>query len=245
MISAVRTTLFLLLLCVQGVLNAYYAQDFTEAKSIARVIWADHRETFYGGCRYDRQGVVDFKSCHYTPIDPRKSKRISWEHVVPVSWYGNQLSCWKDKPCRSQKGKPLPGRECCRKVNRDFRQMEADLHNLVPAIREINTQRRHYAYAELPYLHKQKVNGFHFYVDEQRQLVEPRKEAKGMAARITLYMSKKYDIKLPEDQRKLLKKWNGRYPPSAWEKRWHSQVSAIQGDINPYIQDYNNNKNRG
>jgi deoxyribonuclease I len=238
-------SLFLFLLCASSAVSAYYAENFTEAKKIARLIWLDHRETFYVACKYNKQGVVDFKSCLYTPSDPLKSKRISWEHVMPVSWYGKTLPCWKNSGALPRKGKPLSGRDRCRKTDPHFRQMESDLHNLVPAVREINSLRRDYAYAELPTLSHDHPNRFHFYVDKKRQLADPREEVRGMAARITLYMSEKYDVKLPQDHKRQLEIWNGRYPPSAWERRWHQQVCAIQGDINPYIQNYDNNKNRG
>lgn len=244
-----KATILLFFVCLNSAAVAYYAQDFTEAKKIARIVWSENRETFYCGCHYDRHGNIDYKSCSYLPVDKRKSKRISWEHVVPASWYGKTLDCWTHGQCIKNNGKTYTGRDCCRKVDPKFREMEADLHNLVPAIRELNIQRQNYPYAELSALHKtceaNTQNCCHFYVDTKRQLAEPRDEVKGMAARITLYMAKKYNIPLDSNEKHLLNEWNVRFAPSRWERRWHQQVSAIQGDVNPFIQNYDNNKNRG
>lgn len=216
---------------------ADYAENFTEAKKVARLIWAEHRETFYCGCKYDRQGNIDFNSCSFSPALGKKYavKRVSWEHVLPVSWYGKQHACWK-------KNRRQSAREACRQQDPDFRRMEADLHNLVPAVREINMRRKHYAYGELP---KGSCMGCDFAVNDYLQMVEPRDEVKGMAARITLYMIQKYEISIKETQRQVLMQWNRRFPPNRWEKRWHEKVSMIQGDQNPYIKDYNRYKKRG
>ena len=211
---------------------SYYAEDFSEAKRLARMIWSDHRVTFYCGCHYDRHGNVDFKSCDYTPKDKHASKRISWEHILPVSWYGNTRPCWKQN--RSKRP-----REVCRQVDPEFRKMEADLHNLVPAIREINTIRRHYGFAELS---SGTCIGCQFTVNSGLKLVEPRDEAKGMAARIMLYLSDKYQISMKKTQKDVLLKWNKRFPPDPWEIQWHEKVAVIQGDRNPYIDFYNNAK---
>lgn len=234
-LKMIKTILLLICLTVQSISMAHYAEDFTEAKKVARLIWAEHRETFYCGCKYDRQGNIDFKSCSFSPGNQYRSKRISWEHIVPVSWYGKQRPCWK----KNQRQKP---REACRQQDPDFRRMEADLHNLVPALREINMKRKHYAYGNLP---PGSCMGCDFVVNNHLQMVEPRDEVKGMAARIMLYMIQKYNISIKEAQKQVLIQWNHRFPPDGWEKRWHEKVSTIQGDRNPYIDHYKTNKKRG
>lgn len=268
-----KIVLLLICLVFQSVAVADYAENFTEAKKIARLIWAEHRETFYCGCKYDRQGNIDFMSCSFSPkkkctqtnlilgkaaseqspshahlvhgwgeraqLTQHKIKfgkgKISWEHVVPVSWYGKQRPCWK-------KNRGQGAREACRKQDPDFRRMEADLHNLVPAVREINMRRKHYAYGELP---ADTCMGCNFAVNDYLEIVEPRNEVKGMAARITLYMVQKYEISIKGGQKQILMQWNKRFPPTQWEKHWQEKVSVIQGDQNPYIAYYNKYKKRG
>jgi deoxyribonuclease-1 len=232
MIKASYKTYFVLILCglmaIQKLAAAHYAENFSEAKKVARLIWSEHRETFYCGCPYDRYGTIDYEQCSFRPSDKRASKRISWEHIMPVSWYGVSRSCWKS----SKNQKP---REACREKDPDFRKMEADLHNLVPAIREINTVRRNYGYGQLK---GDSYQGCHFIINKPLKLVEPRDEVKGMTARIMLYMAEKYQIKLKPGQKQILMTWDHAFPPDAWEKRWHEKVSTLQGDRNPYIDNY-------
>lgn len=215
------------------------AKDFDQAKKMARAIWNEHRETFYCGCAYDRHGVINFNTCSYIPKNKRKDKIIGWEHVIPVSWYGNQLQCWKEEICVNKKGKSYRGRNCCRKLDPRFREMEADLHNLVPVIRDVNFARGNYYFAEFHLENKREkfyFNQCNLIIDERYRLVEPRDEVKGMVARISLYMADKYGIDLGKKQRKLLIDWNSKFAPTAWEIRWNEKVASISGEFNPYIQ---------
>jgi len=56
-------------------------------------------------------------------------------HVVPAWEFGHQLQCWQDG-----------GRKNCGKNNPQFKKMEADLHNLVPAVGAVPVKAfsRHY-----------------------------------------------------------------------------------------------------
>lgn len=212
--------------------------NFHEAKKAAKAIWQEHRETFYCGCKYSRKGIIDTKKCRYTPKDKRKAKSINWEHIVPVSWYGQTLSCWDDRSCYTTRRKKLKGRACCREKDMGFNLMEGDLHNIVPEIPEVNSARKNYAFGEF-YL-KNKLPEHYFQqcqliIDRRYRIVEPRDEVKGMVARIHLYMAQKYQISLSKEQEKILREWHERFPSSDWEKKWNRKVAQIQGDLNPYI----------
>lgn len=223
--------LFLLGVCIPTL--AKEPRNFQEAKKMARIIWNEQRQTFYCGCRYDKHGVVDFKSCSYIPSNSRKDKKISWEHVVPVSWLGQQRACWQSTRCLSKTGKKLKGRACCQQTDKQFNQMEADLHNLVPAIREVNSARKNYRFGEF-YLKKgeDKFNFNHckIIIDDRYQVVEPCDDAKGMVARIHFYMAKEYNLELSEQQKRLLSDWDKRFPPSSWELKWNEKVAKIYTD---------------
>ena len=58
-------------------------------------------------------------------------------HVMPAENFGRHLSCWKEG-----------GRKACKK-DPIFNEMEADMHNLVPAIGELNADRSNYKFAAL------------------------------------------------------------------------------------------------
>jgi len=213
-------------------------ENFQEAKKIAKALWKDNHYTFYCGCSFNQYGIIDFSSCDYKPNDIRKDKRISWEHVVPVSWYGRRLSCWHQKPCQHNNKTYHRGRECCSETDENFKKMETDLHNLVPAIRSVNMARKNYVFGEFYSPNKSKYfyRNCHIIIDDKYQVVEPCDEVKGMIARIHLYMAKKYEIPLGDQQLRLMKDWNARFPAKEWEKVWNRKVAQIQGNLNEYIQ---------
>ncbi|HPY42666.1 MAG TPA: endonuclease, partial [Thiolinea sp.] len=114
--------------------------SFSQSKLVlAQKIYKNHLVGFYSSCRFHAQQkllVSDWASCGYQARkNPERAKRIEWEHVVPAWVFGHQLQCW-------QQG----GRAHCRDTNAQFRQMEADLHNLVPAIGELNGDRNNFPY---------------------------------------------------------------------------------------------------
>lgn len=57
---------------------------------------------------------------------------------MPAWAFGHQLQCWQEG-----------GRKACRKDPR-FVQMEGDMHNLVPAVGEVNGDRSNYSFGMLP-----------------------------------------------------------------------------------------------
>ncbi|WP_420794614.1 endonuclease [Thalassomonas viridans] len=85
--------------------------------------------------------------CGYKPWNSKTKKGkinmraqcIEWEHVVPAWEFGHQLQCW-------QTGK----RKNCAATSPKFQQMEGDLHNLVPAIGEINEDCSNFKYSMIP-----------------------------------------------------------------------------------------------
>jgi len=211
-------------------------KNYTEAKNTARHIWQDHRETFYCGCAYNKQGVINYSSCDFKPKNTRKNRYITWEHVVPVSWLGKDLPCWKGEGCVSKNGKTIKGRNCCRKKDKKFRQMEADLHNLVPEIGELNQARQNYRFTSDMQYPSQAFAGCEMLIDDVNERVVAPLHLRGTIARIHLYMSKKYGIVLNAPDRKQFEEWHQQYGPDAWEKKWNEKVTHVQGSSNEFIQ---------
>lgn len=216
---------------------AYAAvKNYTEAKKTAQVIWHEHRETFYCGCAYNKQGVINFSSCDFKPKNERKARYITWEHVVPVSWFGKSLPCWQGEGCVSKRGKPYKGRKCCQKTDKAFRQMESDLHNLVPEISDVNRARRNYRFISDMAYPSHAFAGCELVIDDINEQVVAPVHQRGAIARIHLYMAKKYGIVLSADERKQFEAWHQQYAPSSWEKKWNQKVASVQGSVNEYIQ---------
>lgn len=233
--------LLLILWIIFGCVSLTHAEieNFQEAKKAAKLIWQDHKLTFYCGCQYDNQLVIDHASCHYRPLDARRAKRVEWEHVVPVSWFGYTRPCWRERICKTKKGKTYAGRQCCEKVDPEFRRMYYDLHNLVPAVGEINQARAHFRFIE-GQINQPSAQGCEIQIDENRRTVIPKPALKGMIARIYLYMAHQYPLKLSKQQREQFIRWHRDYPPDAWEKEWNLRVKAVQGTDNHFISNYFN-----
>ncbi|BDB67383.1 hypothetical protein Hc94105_1606 [Helicobacter cinaedi] len=151
----------------------------------------------------------------YTPRKPFTSKgkanvrakRIEFEHIMPAHRFGGQLECW-------QKG----GRKACAN-DENFKKMEAEKRNLVPAIGEINADRSNFAYAESKDVPQGQYGKCQAYTDFKNKRFYPRDEVKGIIARIYLYMAKQYKITLTQEEQSLMESWDKAYPPTEYEMR--------------------------
>ena len=173
---------------------------------------------------------MDPISCGYNPRLPftrsgkvnKRAKRIEWEHVLPAYWFGHQLKCW-------QKG----GRKSCKNDKR-FKQMEADLHNLQPAIGELNADRSNFRFSMLEG-ESRNYGECDFEVELKDKKAEPPPNVRGDIARSYFYMAKQYDLKLSSQQIKLLNVWNAVDPVDSWERERNKWIYSIQGVENPFI----------
>lgn len=209
--------------------------SFRTAKKYLKNIYADHQITFYCGCNYSVRGI-NYKNCPYIPpIGSKRAHRVEWEHLVPAQFFGRNFTAWREgnEECKRKNGKPFKGRKCARKTSADFRKMEADLYNLVPAIGELNRYRG--------------TKGFRKILDETTSSVcslqigqshiEPPDSLKGFIARVYLYMHKSYPnrMKLSSKQKKLYSSWHKESPPSSFELTRGQRIANIQGNKNPYL----------
>lgn len=205
--------------------------SFEAAKTLARQqVYHDRNDhgSFYCGCSWEwvgrSGGRVDASSCGYrTRAQPNRAERIEWEHIVPASLFGQQRQCW-------QQG----GRSNCKKTDPVFNAMEADLHNLTPAIGEVNADRSNYRFGMLPgtiYQHGQ----CDFKVEFAERTVEPRDSVKGQIARVWFYMHDHYDLDMSSQQQRLLMAWDRQRPVTAWEQERNQRISRLMGHDNPFV----------
>jgi len=133
--------------------------SFSTAKKHARdIVYADRPATFYCGCRYEPSmsgsgGQIDHDDCGYeTRTNAARAARLEWEHIMPAHRFGDDRRCWTvgHASCE-QNGTPFKGRRCCAHAGVDtaFRTMENDLHNLVPAVGEVNGDRSNHPFGLL------------------------------------------------------------------------------------------------
>jgi deoxyribonuclease-1 len=220
-------------------------QSFSKSKKLMKKVYADHQISFYCGCDYDykivkgkQKTIPNWQSCGFSPRkQPKRASRIEWEHVIPAENFGRQFTCWRDgnSKCVKKNGKTYKGRKCCNKVNKKFRAMQADLHNLRPAIGEVNGDRSNYRYSLLPNLSYGQYGECRFKVDFKNRKAEPSKEVRGDIARTYFYFEKVYGLKISKKDRKLFEAWNKQDPVDNWERERNSKIAEIQGNSNTYV----------
>lgn len=204
-----------------------FAQDFNWAKKqLIKLYQTYPTNEFYCDCPIlwqNNKAMVDLAACGYeVRKNATRANRIEWEHVMPAHNFGHQLLCWQEG-----------GRKNCKKDSR-FNLMEGDLHNLQPAIGEVNGDRSNYRYSLF-------TNKFEQYgqcqmaIDFKERKVQPREQIRGVIARTYLYMEKQYGIKLSKQDKQLMDAWNKRYAPDKWECQRNNIIKSVQGNDNVYI----------
>ena len=239
-ISFFQQIIILLIAVLTPQLYAKSAKSITiqQANHLAAIVHSKHQNTFYCNCAYSNQ-KVDLKFYGYlVQKNKKRASQLEWEHIVPVSILAKNLPCWQNPICCNDKS-CYKGRACCQKIDPDFLKMATDLHNIVPAIGELNGIRSNYSFAELPQIKSHQFGYCYFKVDRKNKKVEPRAKVKGTIARTYLYMVERYKITLTPQEQKLFLKWNKKYPPNSWEIEWNKQVRNIQHNDNHYISKYN------
>lgn len=206
-------------------ISLLFASDFDESKreliKIYERLGSSYQYDFYCNApfkankkgKYTKFEII--KSDLYTPRNEytkkgkinQRARRIEWEHIMPAYNFGRHLPCWKDG-----------GRKAC-KDDKLFNKMEADKQNLVPAIGEINGDRSNYRYAQAPKdLDFNQYGNCQVYTDFKNKRFYPADYSKGYIARSYLYMSKTYNIRLSDQERKLMEAWDKQYPMSEKER---------------------------
>lgn len=222
------------LLAVLTTTTAHAGPSFSKSKKIlASKVYADHQVSFYCGCDYSLQPkpgsskkrlTPDWSSCGYEPRkQAKRASRIEWEHVVPAWELGHQLQCWQDG-----------GRKACRK-NAQFKAMEADMHNLVPAIGEVNGDRSNFRFNMIAG-EPRAYGACDVEIDFKARVAEPAPHIRGDVARTYYYMAEQHGLRISKKQRQLFDAWAKGDPVDAWEKRRNDRIAEIQGNRNRFVE---------
>lgn len=184
--------------------------------------------SLYCGCQWQWTGAsggrVDLASCGYqVRKQPNRAQRIEWEHVVPAWVMGHQRQCWQEG-----------GRRHCAAHDPLFERMEANMHNLVPAIGEVNGDRSNYSFGVLPGTSSQHGQ-CDVRVSFGDRTVEPRDAVKGLIARTYFYIHDRYDLTMSRKQQQLLLSWHKQFPVTEWEKKRDQRIASVMGHHNPFV----------
>ena len=150
-----------------------------------------------------------------------KGEGSSIEHAFPAHWIAESFGCLNHNNC------PLE----------EYGFAEADLHNLWPAISNINSSRGKLPLGELPgdTAHRfQDICQDYERSSGQLAVVEPRDQSKGDLARSILYMATTYNLS-PKGSITQLIQWHKDDPPSDHEKSRNDKIEELQDTRNPFI----------
>ncbi len=152
-----------------------------------------------------------------------RKKYVNAEHIFPMSWVAKDLNCGKRRQCQENSAQ--------------FRAIESDLHNIYPALINVNKARSNFRFGDVAG-EKRQFGTCDFEVNKRKRIAEPDETVRGEVARAILYMAYQYNLSLHEKTEKLMRQWDRQDPPSKEEKRREAVIHKIQGRENPYISRY-------
>jgi deoxyribonuclease-1 len=197
--------------CALGLLAGVAAAEPSDAYVQAlRDLW---------GKVYGRGGVELYCG---GPFDRESGRSLNAEHVYPMGWVTRELRCGD--------------RNRCRATSPDFNRIESDLHNIYPALPEINSARGSLPYGEVPG-EAREFGACDFERDDRPRRVEPRPAVRGEIARAMFYMHRAYGLPIYSRQAEVLLRWHREDPPDAEERRRNDAIEGVQGRRNPFIDD--------
>ncbi len=207
---------------------------YSAKKTLDREIYTgSDRVSFYCGCGYalapnpgkpnKTRLTPQADSCGLKPRkNANRSERIEWEHVVPAWEFGHQLQCWQEG-----------GRKNCRKDPK-FKRMESDMHNLVPAVGELNGDRSNYRFGIISG-EPRAYGACDFEVDFKQRVAEPPESVRGDIARTYFYMADMYGLRLSRKQKQLFEAWSRMDPVDDAERRRAIRIQMVQGNRNKHV----------
>ena len=204
-------------------------QTFVQAKKMANELYRQHPVTFYCECPIIYSGkkmTPDLEaSCYQVRKQESRANRIEWEHIVPAWEFGHQRQCWQNG-----------GRKNCIDNDPVFAKMEGDMHNLVPAIGEVNGDRANFRYSEWNAKPGQ-YGKCTMVIDFKQDRAQPPANSRGAIARTYFYMQERYKLSIADQQRKLFEVWNKKYPVTKWECQRDNEIARLQGNHNRFVKE--------
>ena len=205
---------------------------------------AEQLATFYCGSRFNGKKQVSHQGSGYKPAtqDAARESRVEWEHVVPAYKFGITFPYWAERgaephpDCVDKKGKPLKNRDCTEKNSEQFRFMQADLHNLRPAIGSVNGLRSNYDFAVISG-EERKFGVCDMEIDSKNARAEPPEVVQGDIGRTYLYMASAYpDVAfLSAQEVQMMQDWAQADPVDAWECERERLIAKMQGNRNAVV----------
>ncbi len=180
----------------------------------------------------------------------KKALKKDWNHE-PLSYLsarkalfdtidgnGRKTECVYTGEVISYLGQPLPNNanvEHTYPESRVPRAALSDLHHLYPVIPEANVARLNLHYGKVFAAVWSRGGSKSGASTKARPVFEVRPERRGDVARSMFYISTMYQVEIPTDEERILKKWHEEDKVSAEEKRRNKRVASKQKSKNPFI----------
>lgn len=241
MCKRVMAILLALLVMASGALAAgnEWNDSFGRAKNVLeRQIYYDHRVTLYCGAAFDEKKNIVLPEGFSTAKHKKRAGKVEWEHAVPAENFGRAFAEWREgaPQCTDGRGKPFKGRRCAEKASREYRLMQADLHNLYPSVGAVNALRQNARFQMLPGEESDFGSCAMKIADGK---AEPPERARGQIARTYKYMDETYGPRylMGRQQRQLMDAWDAMYPVDQWECTRARRIESLQGNGNPFVEE--------
>lgn len=143
--------------------------------------------------------------------------RIAVDYIYQVNWIKDSVGCTTREQCDA---------------NKEFQRMTSDLHNMYPAEKRVQLDRRNVMFDKVassdplpePTCVYKTFGG----------QMEPGPSIRGDVARAILYMHAEYGLPVPGPVNMYVD-WNLQDAPDAHEKTRNDLIQKIQGNRNPFI----------
>jgi len=156
--------------------------------------------------------------CRTKFVDP--GVRITADAIYQAPWIKDAVGCTTREQCDA---------------NKDYQRMTADLHNLFPAEKRVQLDRRNILFDKVSNSDPLPEASCAYKIFGGQ--MEPNNSIKGEVARAILYMHVEYDLKVPGPVNMFID-WNNVDPPSAEEKLRNDLIEKIQGNRNRFIDNF-------
>ena len=230
-------TLVTTLLLLPSISAAEHLPYSVSRKLMYSDVFYDHRETLYCGASYDENREVALPEGFIVSSHAKRANRAETEHIVPAENFGRTFREWREghPMCVHSDGSPFKGRRCAQLASEEYREMEADMHNLYPAIGCVNAARGNRNFDMFSADTPSSFGSCQMKIEGKR--VEPPARARGIIARAYLYCEQRYKrYNMSRQQRRLMESWDKQYPVSEWECERNRRIKAIQGNGNPLVE---------
>lgn len=157
---------------------------------------------------------------------------LTLEHAYPAKWMAEALDCGNRTTCPKDDNPTTRAR---------FNHAEADLHNLWPAVQNLNSSRGDRLLGELKDKSKRTIKPkgqsktFECDYQQQGNIVQPRRIVRGNLARSIFYMCDEYGFPVDPAMLMVLKKWNKQDRPTKAERTRNERIAKLQGTRNRFI----------